>query len=64
MATPTFPKLNFSPIKASLVDQVGAHAKNAGPHIGCRLVSMNEAEGGANEENGYGGHDDKNLMEM
>ena len=64
MATSTFPKLNFSPIKASLVDQVGAHANNAGRHKGGRLVSMNEAEGGANEENGNGGHDDRNLMEM
>ena len=31
MATPTFPKINFSQIKASLADRVGTHVKNAGP---------------------------------
>ena len=34
MATPTFPKLIFSPIKASLADRVGTHVKNVGPQIG------------------------------
>ena len=32
MATPTFPKINFSP-KASLANRVGAHVKNAGPQV-------------------------------
>ena len=30
--TPTFPKINFSQIKASLADWVETHVKNAGPH--------------------------------
>ena len=34
MATLTFPKLKFSPIKASLADRVGTHVKNADPQIG------------------------------
>ena len=34
MATPTFPKIIFSQIKASLADRVEAHVKNAGPQIG------------------------------
>ena len=32
--TPTFSKLIFHQIKASLADWVGAHVKNAGPQIG------------------------------
>ena len=40
MATPTFLKINFSQNnkKASLADRVGAHVKNAGPHIVVDLV--------------------------
>ena len=34
MATQTFLKIKFSPIKASHTDRVGAHVKNAGPQIG------------------------------
>ena len=40
MATPTFPKLKFSPIKASLVDRVGAHVKNAGPQSNFRFFEL------------------------
>ena len=32
--TPSFSKINFSPIKASLADRVRAHVKNVGPQIG------------------------------
>ena len=32
MATPTFPKLIFHSIKASIANGVGVHVKNAGPH--------------------------------
>ena len=41
MATPTFPKINFSQIKASLADRVGTHVKNAGPqrHLNVKLRS-------------------------
>ena len=34
MVTPTFFKINFSPIKASLTDRLEAHVKNVGPQIG------------------------------
>ena len=33
MATPTFPKINFAQIKASLVVRVGTNVKNIGPHF-------------------------------
>ena len=41
MATLNFPKTNFfHQIKASLVDWVGTHVKNAGPHLHFKLGAL------------------------